>query len=469
MTPTTQTPFRRPLASRHRRLVGMLAVAAVGLAACSGGDGGEADEPSGEPADATGEASATGDGAARPSGAIRVWTHTNEAFNDSLQALADAYMEVNPDASIEFETFDYDTYVQTLQTSLPAGTEADVLQMFGTWTCGYSSNLAVVPADVATIDSASGEFFEAPLDGYTCDDQLYGFPMEFNIEYGATLVNTRIADEVGLDLDAGFESWDAFTAAAASMAEGEPGALVRSGFHFTTNDAMSSIFLAGIVQQGGDYLNADRTAFTFDTDEARGALAVMQGLIEAGANDPATFGDTTNWVGDCYFEESCAMGLVGPWVIGDYRDDFPDVVEVTRYVPLPLFEGATEPRFVADSGWGLTVADSSENQDLAWDFVQFVALDADNALQWNEGSGTIPALRVNAEGAAATELVAQYPQFGPFLDILEYGRYVGDIPDRDFVYYDVIAPHVLGVLQGTETVDEALAAMEREATESLAG
>lgn len=457
--------------SRHRvpRSIVLLVTAAFTVAACGGGDDDGASDAEGDGAAPAGDdASAVAIGSGQ-SGSIRVWTHTNEAFNTSLQTLADEYMAANPDATIEFETFDYDTYVQTLQTSLPAGTEADVLQMFGTWTCGYSSNLAPVPADIATIADASSLFFEAPLDGYTCDDQMYGFPMEFNIEYGATLVNTRIAEEAGVDISAGFATWDDFTAAAVAMSDGEPGALIRSGFHFTTNDAMSSMFLAGIVQQGGSYINADRTAFTLDTPEARATMAVMQGLIDAGANDPATFGDTTNWVGDCFFAEQCAMGLVGPWVIGDYRDDFPDVVEITKYVPLPLFDGATEPRFVADSGWGLTVADSSEQQGLAWDFVRFVALDQDHALQWNEDSGTIPALRANAEGAAATALVADYPQFEPFLEILEFGQYVGDIPDRDLVYYDVIAPHVLGVLQGTETVDEALAAMEREATESLAG
>jgi multiple sugar transport system substrate-binding protein len=439
-------------------------VTSIALVACSGGD----DATSGSGA-TEGSTTGGGSGDTELSGSIRVWTHTNEAFNDALQRLADDYMAANPGVEVEFETFDYDTYVQTLQTSLPAGTEADVLQMFGTWTCGYSSNLATVPVDVATIETAVPLFFEAPLDGYTCDDALYGFPMEFNIEYGAALVNTAIAADAGIDLDAGWATWDDFTADAAALAEGEPGAMVRSGFHFTTNDAMSSIFLAGIVQQGGSYINDDRSAFTFDTPQARTTLGVMQGLIEAGANDPTTFGDTTNWVGDCYFDESCAMGLVGPWVIGDYRADFPDVVEVTRYVPLPLFEGATEPRFVADSGWGLTVSENSANQALAWDFVRFVALDSQNALRWNTESGTIPALRANAEGAAADDLVAEYPQFGPFLDILPYGQYVGDIPDRDLVYYDVIAPHVLAVLQGTETVDDALAAMEREATDSLAG
>ena len=56
-------------------------------------------------------------------------------------------MDENPDAEIKFETFDYDSYIQTLQTALPAGNEADVLQMFGSWVCSatLSSNLSTVP------------------------------------------------------------------------------------------------------------------------------------------------------------------------------------------------------------------------------------------------------------------------------------------------------------------------------------
>ena len=74
---------------------------------------------------------------AAPGGTITVWTHINKSFNKSYQELVDAYMAENPDATIKLETFDYDSYIQTLQTSLPAGNEADVLQMFGSWTCSY--------------------------------------------------------------------------------------------------------------------------------------------------------------------------------------------------------------------------------------------------------------------------------------------------------------------------------------------
>ena len=138
---------------------------------------------------------------------IRLWTHQNDAFNGGYQALIDAYTAEHPNVTIELETFDYDTYIQTLQTSLPAGTEADVMQMFGSWVCSYAEggNLAAMPEDVISLADAQEAIFPAQIGGYICGDQLYGVPQEFNIEYGAALVNTQLAEEVGLtDISAGW-------------------------------------------------------------------------------------------------------------------------------------------------------------------------------------------------------------------------------------------------------------------------
>ena len=131
---------------RSRSLaLGVAALALLATACTSSGSGG-------------GDADATG-------GTIRIWTHVNKSFNKAYGELADAYMADNPGVTIDFETFDYDTYIQTLQTSLPAGNEADILQMFGSWTCSYADNLSTVPEGISTVKEAEGAFFPGPLGG----------------------------------------------------------------------------------------------------------------------------------------------------------------------------------------------------------------------------------------------------------------------------------------------------------------
>ena len=159
------------------------------------------------------------------------------------------------------------------------------------------------------------------------------------------------------------------------------------------------------------------------------------------------------------------MGLVGPWVVPEYAEDFPDVAVDTVYVPLPTVAGSAD--FVADSGWGLTVSANSAVSEAAWDFIEFAALDPANAAGWNLESGTLPALRANAEGEGRDALVAQFPHFEPFFEILPSGHYVGNLPDRDLLWYDIAYPHLLAALQGNESIDEAVVAIETEANESF--
>ena len=395
---------------------------------------------------------------AAPGGTITMWTHINKSFNRAYEDLAASYMDENPDATIKFETFDYDSYIQTLQTSLPAGNEADVLQMFGSWVCSYSSNLSTVPSDVASVSQAEEKFFPGPLGGYVCDDALYGLPQESNVEYGATLVNTDMAAAASVELD-GWASFDEFKADAKALTVTDGDEITRAGYHFTTNDGIAYSFLSLILQNGGSYLAEDGT-FTFQTPEAAASLDLMKSFVDEGIVDPTIYGDVQNWVGDCFFTEVCAMGLVGPWVVPEYAEDYPEVSAVTQYVPLPTLENS---QFAADSGWGLTVSSNSPEQELAWDFVQYVAENADSALQWNLNTGTLPALKENAQGEAREQLLSQSDYLGPWLDILGDAKYLGSLPDRDRLFYKIIVPHALDVLNGQVSTEDALAAIEQEA------
>jgi multiple sugar transport system substrate-binding protein len=420
-------------------------------AACTFGEGDTQD----------GEGDGGGDGGAVT---LRMWAHRSKSFNQALRDAAAAYTADHPNVTIELETFDYDTYIQTLQTALPAGNEADILHMFGTWTCTYADNLAPVPNDVTTMAEAEETFFPGPIGGYVCGDTLYGLPQESNVEYGATLVNTAMAEQAGVSTD-GWATWDEFTADARALTQIEDGTITRAGYHFTAGDGLAHSFLSLILQAGGNYLNEDGTAFTLDTPEAEQALDLLLAMAQAPVIDPVLFNDEENWVGDCYFTELCAMGLVGPWAVADYEEDYPDVAADTIYVELPPLEGSEA--FVADSGWGLTVSTHSPNADVAWDFAAFAALDPENAAEFNVTSGTLPALRANAEGAARDDLIAAFPHFETWFEVLPNAQFVGQLPDRDLLYYEIIYNHVLAVLQGGETVDQALQAMETEANETF--
>jgi multiple sugar transport system substrate-binding protein len=432
---------------KMKKLFMVFVLAALILSACSG---------AGPAQPAGGEAPPAGEQVT-----IRVWTHQNDSFNAGYEALADKYKSSHPGVEIVFETFDYDTYIQTLQTALPAKTEADVLQMFGSWVCSYAEggNLAEMPASVISVEDAQARLLSAPVGGYICDGKLYGVPQEYNIEYGAVLFNTKIAEEVGAtDYLDGWADWDEVIADGAKMAVSQDGVMTRAGLNFTGSDGIATMFHSLYLQFGGQYLNDG--VYTVNTPEGAKTLELMKSLVDDGLVDPLLYNDEENWVGDSYFAETSAIGLIGPWAIPEYSGDYEEVAAATIYQPLPSV--GSDPVFAAASGWGLTVSANSKVQEAAWDFVRFVTLEADNAVEWNLASGTLPALEANISGANAESLVAEFPYFEPFLGILEYGQNEGQFPDRDFVWYEVTYPTVLNYLQGNASVEETLQSMESE-------
>jgi len=404
---------------------------------------------------------------------IRMWTHQNDAFTAGYEKLIADYTAANPNVTINLEVFAYDVYIQTLQTALPAGTEADILVMFGTWNCGYASGgrLAPVPESVLSLTEAQELYYEAPLDGFTCPDEngnlvLYGLPQEFNIEYGAVMVNTEIAAGAGVEVPdplVGWESWDDFIADAAKLTEGDQDFMTRAGFHYTAGDGINFMFYSLIKQQGGEFFDEETGTYSINTPEGRAALELMVSMVqEYNLVNPQLFADEVNWVGDAFFTGQAAIGLVGPWVVPEYGADFPEYLDKLEYVRLPAL--GDDPSFVADSGWGMVVSVNSPVQDQAWDFIKYAASDPQAALGWNVTSGTLPALRSLVEDEATLQaFIEPQPWVAPFMDIFEYGQFIGHLPDRDLLFYDITLPHVTAAMMGLETIDEALAAMESEA------
>jgi multiple sugar transport system substrate-binding protein len=409
---------------------------------------------------------------------IRMWVHQNDGFNAGYQALIDAYMAANPSVTITLETFPYHEYFQAIQTSMPAGTAADILQLFGTAACGYASGgrLAPLPADILTLQTANDVFYQAPVAGFTCaddsgEDTLYGVPQEFNIEYGAALVNLRLAEEAGVELPdplTGWATWDDFRADMAKLTQDDGGFMTRAGWHFTNGDPLVFTLLSLIAQQGGEYYNDSATTFDFNTPEATVALQMMVDMVQTDRLvDPELFNDTSNAAADAFATEQAAATTIGPWVVPCcVAVNAPALIDQIAYIKLPTL-GDT-PVFKADSGWGLVVNGTSPVQEAAWDFISFVTLNAANALQWNIASGTLPALRENVENPETlAAFVSPQPWVEPFMEIFPYGEFIGRFPNRDEIFYSIILPNVLNAMSGGATVEESLSTITTQANASL--
>src|SRR5688572_20363296 len=112
----------------------MLLTLSLVAAQCGGDAPAPAEEPAAE-APAQEEAAEEAPAAEGETIELRLWMHQNPAFIQANEELINRFQAEHPNVTIKLESFEYDVFIQTLQTSMPAGTEADIIEMFGTWTC----------------------------------------------------------------------------------------------------------------------------------------------------------------------------------------------------------------------------------------------------------------------------------------------------------------------------------------------
>lgn len=391
---------------------------------------------------------------------LRVWSHQNAAFQQGNDQIIAKFMQENPNIEVKYETFEYDLFIQTLQTSMPAGTDADVIEMFGTWVCSYGNGgrLLEVPADVMTYAQAQELYFKAPLDGYYCNGKLYGLPHEFNLENGGALVNPALFEAHGVTYPPQWATFADLVADAVKMTEFDGDTMMRAGFNYVTGDGLSFALLAGILQQGASYFAEDGKHFNFNSPEAINTIQLLVDMAQKDkVVDPILFNDESNWVGESFFAGNVGIGFVGSWSAGEGMINYPDMK--FDYIQIPPYFGKVN-RFAADSGWGKVVSINTKHPNEAWKLAKFMAAEQENALIWNISSATIPAMKSLIENPG--ELLEKAPYLNATFSLLPNGQFIGDVTDRDQLFYEMIYPHVLDAMQGGISVEEAARLIDTE-------
>lgn len=351
-----------------KKLLFVVLLAALLLSAC-GSPSAPTTAPADKPAD-TGSTGSASQPTAAPSGGdaaapveIKVWGHQAPAFNSAIQKMIDQYMKDNPNITVKYETFPWDVFIQTIQTSLPAGNTADVILIPGGYTCRYAlgGQLLEVPADILSMDKAKAEYYDAPLGGQTCDGKLYGFPAEYNLEYGGAYINPDLFDQGHVVYPPAWKTWDDLMADAKILTvRGDDGVMSVAGLHYTNSDQLFTYFLAGILEQGKQYFAEDGKHFVFNSPEA---VATIQKLMDMAqidqVADPVIFNADSEWVGESFAQNHAAIAVLGSWYAGEAKSSYPDLK--FDYVTLPPFMGS-EYKFASVGGWGYVVGKATKTQ-----------------------------------------------------------------------------------------------------------
>jgi multiple sugar transport system substrate-binding protein len=372
------------------------------------------------------------------------WVHENPSFVDANKQMIAAYQADHPNVKINLQVFPYDAFVQKIRVSMNTGQAPDIVQMFGTWVREYAKNGLLEPAPNG--DQLKDQVFPAAIGGFEYEGRIYGVPHEFNIENGGVLRHPKMFEEAGIKSNP--QTWSELIEAAKQLTKRKGDQITVRGLDVTSVDSTVFYFLALIQQQGADFWNEDQTRVNFSTPEAKKAMQELVDLIQVHKVSDLTKVGTTEEPYMTFFKGGSAMTAAGPWTIAEGLNTFH--VNDFDYMPVPSYTDKP-PVFSAESGWGEVISSQSRHKEAAWDFLQFMMQD-ENAYAWNIRTSTIPAQKAVAQNPKYLE---DNPYVKASLDVLEYGRWIGPLADRDF-FFTTVHDAFVKIASGRGSLEQGL-------------
>ena len=267
--------------------VGIVAVGAIALAGCSAASG----EDDGSPV---------------------TITYTNFISNggneENLQKIVDAFEEANPDIRVEVTTLPYGDYFTALQTDLAAGTQSDVFDIEYANYAEFQANGVLAPITV----SDPSVYRQSVLEAYQTDGTQYALPSSFSDV--VLYYNKDLFDAAGLEYPSADWTWADEKAAAEALTDESAGVW---GDH---QPVSFYEYYKALAQNGGEFLNADRTAVAFNTPEG---IEAAKWLVEKSGTVMPTIEQgqgTPDFDTNLFKEGKLAMLHTGIWVFGAVAD-----------------------------------------------------------------------------------------------------------------------------------------------------
>ncbi|MCK2216041.1 extracellular solute-binding protein [Actinomadura sp. ATCC 31491] len=357
---------------RYRSAVAVLAglATAAALTAC------------GRSAESPGQAQPSSTVAAKATGRITMWAMGTEG--ELLPAFLKTFEAANPGVKVDVTAVPWDSSYQKFQTAIASGNVPDVAMMPGLPV--FKDAFAPVPEAVRTADMYPGAVATGTMGGRLLEVPWY-------VDVRVLYYRTDLARKAGWDRPPA--TWDELRRLAGDLrkkAGAKWGIRLPAGM---TGSFLSTLWMPW--SNGGELMNAGRSAWTLDTPEFAAAYEYLasyfeQGLADANA-DPAPAAAVKD-----FLTGATPMLVAGPFVRGAITQSAGDAF-TGKYATVPLPAGKSSTSFVG--GANLVVFKAAKNPGSAWKLVQWLS-EPSTQVAWYRASGDLPAVRSAWQDPALT-------------------------------------------------------------------
>jgi len=391
---------------------------------------------------------------------MRYWGTSDVGDVDAANEISREFEKKNPNVSIENEYFP--KFDVKLYTALATRTGPDVFFVRGLYIQKLikSNQLLRFTPDAMSKEDYRKDFLSRPAekDAYIgFDGEYYGVPVTFLPSHFGYFLNLDLLAEAGLAEYP--ETWEEILQAAAKMTVRDGGMIKQAGFSRTEWGINETIWSL-IWQYGGDFFNDESKRFDYTNPKAKAGVNLWVDTILKFS------GPEIGSAYEAWMDSRVAMLICQPW-LGRYTHMMaPDV----RFVFLPLPSAVEGTRYFMRAGTdaiGWAASAETEYPDSALDFLKFIG-SPEMTYVYLGYSGEVPLTKAHwdsdyfktgegAEWAWVPQKLKEDP------DVVRWGSLMGD----EWRAANIVEQQMDLVYTKSQTVDEALAAMEKESNEMI--
>ncbi len=304
------------------------------------------------------------------------WTFT-ELFTAFYRDMVDQWNEENPDQLIRINVhvLPYDDMHNKLQIALNSGTGApDTVDIEVAKFANFTEGDVQLMDMTEYADPYREYVVESRLGLFSRDGKLYGCPTHV----GATVAfyNTSLLEEAGIDYST-IKTWDDFKEAGSQYYE-------ATGKAFGNLDTGTNMFFNLIVaEMGADYVDEEGN-LSVNNEGIVAAMQLMKELQEANAVSLVPGGNVDADEGYAAYASGDFAAMIMPlWMSNRFINYMSDLSGSIAVAPAPVLED-TQALSVGGGGTGTAVIKTSENADIAAQFIAYAKLSSyASIIQWN--------------------------------------------------------------------------------------
>ncbi|ADB30991.1 extracellular solute-binding protein family 1 [Kribbella flavida DSM 17836] len=386
---------------------------------------------------ACGQGSATKEAAA-PEGksVVRYMNFSaNDGHEKDLTAIVNAFQAANPDITVQVETVPYATYFTKLQTAVAGGTAADAFELNYENFVTYAKNGSL--AELKDVDSSV--YKKSLYEAFNADGLQYGVPESFSNV--VLFYNKALFKKAGVAEPTPEWTWKDEQAAAQKLTD--KGAKVWGDYQPVSYNEFYKV----LAQNGGEFLNADRTAATFNSPQGVEAAKFLIGKVGTTMPTEADGAGTPDFDSKLFKSGKLAMWHTGIWMFSAMADapfDWDVVVE-------PGNTRKASAMFVN----GLVVSAASKNAAAAQKWITFLAASDETTKTRLASSWELPPVADEAKLAPYLEQKKPANRKAVFSALEE--TVLPPVIERQQEMQDIVTTELTSAAAGRKPVEKALA------------